>query len=173
MKHTFVLNENIVIAVSTLRNERGERDHTSADLFNAIVANCHRVAWSPALNERWSRQVQTLQNQGSAIAPSFMTLFSQARFVDGKCPWPEAGDPAPLSGEDSWSSKLQDDQDFLRLAAHFPSSFLVTADEPLREDVNDLGLDETHSFQVVSPEEAISLAQKDDAAESRNKEVPA
>ena len=173
MKHTFVLNENIAIAVSTLRNERGQHDRTSAELVNTIVANCHRIAWSLALYERWSRQVQTLQNQGSAIAPSFMTLFSQARFVDGKCPWPEAGDPAPLSGEDSWSSKLQDDQDFLRLAAHVQPSFLVTTDEPLRSDVRRLGLDETHSFQVVSPEEAISLAQLDDAADSRNKEVRA
>ena len=173
MKHTFVLNENIVIAVSTLRNERGERDHTSADLFNAIVANCHRIAWSLALYERWSRQVQALQNQGSAIAPSFMTLFSQARFVDGKCPWPETGDPPPLSGEDCWSTKLQDDRDFLRLAAHFPSSFLVTNDGPLRNDVGRLGLDVEHSFQVLSPEEAIPLAQQDDAADSRNKEVSA
>ena len=173
MKHTFVLNENIVIAVSTLRNERGQPDRTSAELVNAIVTNCHRIAWSLAIYERWSRQVQLLQNQGGAIAPSFMTLFSQARFVDGKCPWPETGDPPPLAGEGAWSSKLQDDQDFLRLAAQFPSSFLVTADEPLREDVTDLGLDETYSFQVVSPEEAISLAQQDDAAESHNKEVPA
>lgn len=173
MKHTFVLNENIIIAVSTLRNERGQHDRTAAELVNAIVANCHRIAWSPALYERWSRQVQTLQNQGSAIAPSFMTLFSQARFVDGKCPWPEVGDPPPLSGEDCWSSKLQDDRDFLRLAAHFPSSFLVTADEPLREDVTSLSLDETYSFQVLSPDEAISLSQQGDAADSRNKEVPA
>lgn len=168
MKRTFVLNENIAIAVSTLRNERGHHDRTSAELVNAIVANCHRIAWSLALYERWSRQVQTLQNQGSAIAPSFMTLFSQARFVDGKCPWPETGDPPPLSGEESWSSKLRDDRDFLRLAAQFPSSFLVTTDEPLREDVTDLGLDETYTFQVVSPAEAISLAQQDNAADSHN-----
>lgn len=157
MKHTFVLNENIVIAVSTLRNERGQPDRTSAELVNAIVANCHRIAWSPALNERWSRQVQVLQNSGMAIDPSFMTLFSQAFTVDGKVP--QTGNPPPLAGEDTWSSKLQDDRDFLRLAAQFPSSFLVTTDEPLREDVNDLGLDETYTFQVVSPEEAIHLAQ--------------
>lgn len=166
MKHTFVLNENIAIAVSTLRNERGQHDRTSAELVNAIVANCHRIAWSLALYERWSRQVQALQNSGTAIDPSFMTLISLAFTVDGKVP--QMGNPPPLPGEDSWSSKLQDDQDFLRLAAQFPSSFLVTTDEPLREDVSDLGLDVKHSFQVVSPAEAISLAQQDDAAESRN-----
>ena len=171
MKHTFVLNENIVIAVSTLRNERGERDHTSADLFNAIVTNCHRVAWSPALNERWSRQVQALQNSGMAIDPSFMTLFSQAFTVEGKVP--QTGNPPPLPGEDSWSSKLQDDRDFLRLAAHLQPSFLVTTDEPLREDVSDLGLAVEHSFQVVSPQEAISLAQQQDATDSTNKEIRA
>ena len=93
MKHTFVLNENIVIAVSTLKNERGQHDRTSAKLVNAIVANCHRIAWSLALYERWSRQVQTLQNQGSAIAPSFMTLFSQAFTVEGKVP--QTGNPPP------------------------------------------------------------------------------
>ncbi len=166
MKHTFVLNENIVIAVSTLRNERGQPDRTSAELVNAIVANCHRIAWSPALNERWSRQVQALQNSGMAIDPSFMTLFSQAFTVDGKVP--QTGNPPPLTGEDSWSSKLQDDQDFLRLAAHVQPSFLVTTDEPLRSDVLRLGLDETYSFQVLSPDEAIPLAQQGDAADSHN-----
>ena len=165
MKHTFVLNENIAIAVSTLRNERGERDHTCADLFNTIVTNCHRVAWSPALNERWSRQVKALQNSGTAIDPSFMTLISLAFTVDGKVP--QTGNPPPLPGEDSWSSKLQDDQDFLRLAAYH-KCFLVTADRRLREDVTDLGLDEMHSFQVVSPEEATSLAQQQDAYDSHN-----
>ena len=157
MKHTFVLNENIAIAISTLRNERGQHDRTSAELVNAIVANCHRIAWSPALNERWSRQVQALQNSSMAIDPSFMTLFSQAFTVDGKVP--QTGNPPPLSGEDSWSSKLQDDRDFLRLAAHVQPSFLVTTDEPLGNDVRRLGLDVEHSFQVLSPEEAISLAQ--------------
>ncbi len=171
MKHTFVLNENIAITVSTLRNERGELDRTSAELVNAIVANCHRIAWSPTIYGRWSRQVQTLQNQGGAIAPSFMVLFSQAQFVDGKCPWPKTGDPPPLSEEDSWSTKLHDDRDFLRLAAYFPSSFLVTTDAPLRNDVEHLGLDKTHSFRVLSPEDAIPLARQDDAADSRNKEV--
>jgi hypothetical protein len=39
--------------------------------------------------------------------------------------------------------------------------------------VSRLGLDVEHSFQVLSPEEAISLAQLDDAADSRNKEVRA
>ena len=170
MKLTFVLNENIVIAVSTLRNERGKHDSTCAELVSAIVANCHRIAWSTALYGRWSRQVQTLQYQGSAIAPSFMALLSQAFAVDGKVP--QTGNPPSLPGEGSWSTKLQDDQDFLRLAA-FHGCFLVTADRRLKEDVTELGLDETYSFQVVSPEEAISLAQQQNGTASPNKEIRA
>ena len=173
MKHTFVLNENIAIAVSTLKNERGERDLTSFELVTTIVEQCHHIACSSAVYAKWSSQDQARRNSGMEIDLSFMALLAQASIVDGKCPWPETGNPPPLSGEDCWSSKLQDDRDFLRLAAHFPSSFLVTTDEPLREDVTDLGLDETYSFQVVSPAEAISLAQQDDAADSRNKEVRA
>ena len=159
MKHTFVLNENIAIAVSTLKNERGEHDLTSFELVTTIVEQCHRIACSSTVYAKWSAQDQARQNSGMEIDLSFMSLLAQASIIDGKCPWPETGDPPPLSGEDSWSSKLQDDRDFLRLAAQFPSSFLVTTDEPLREDVNDLGLDETYTFQVVSPAEAISLAQ--------------
>ena len=158
MKHTFVLNENIAIAVSTLKNERGERDLTSFELVTTIVEKCHRIACSSTVYAKWSAQDQARQNSGMETDLSFMALLAQASIVDGKCPWPETGDPPPLAGEGTWSSKLQDDQDFLRLAAYY-QFFLVTADRRLREDVTDLGLDETYSFQVVSPEEAISLAQ--------------
>lgn len=57
MRHTFVLNENIVIGATTLENERGERDLTCSRLVNSIIGNCHSIAYSLAIYARWSEKV--------------------------------------------------------------------------------------------------------------------
>lgn len=69
------------------------------------------------------------------------------------------GNPPLLVDEASWSTKLQDDKDFIRLASYF-RCFLATTDNPLKEEVASLALDTRYSFRVLSPSEALSYAQE-------------
>jgi hypothetical protein len=154
---TFVLNENVAIAATTWENERGERDLTCVRLVQGILGSPqHRLAWSHAVYARWSAQIQRLRAQGNAIEPTFMSLLALVQRDAGKCPVPDGGDPPVLPEEASWSSKLQDDRDFLRLAAYF-QGILATTDEPLQRDVVDLGIDVRYGFQVLFPNECLAL----------------
>lgn len=155
---TFVLNENVVIAATTQRNERDEPDLTCIQLVTSIleVERAHQLAWSVAVFRRWSRQIQILRDQQRAIDPTFMSLFSLVMRDAQRCPCPPGGDPPVLSGESTWGTKLADDCDFIRLAAFF-AAVLATADEPLRRDITALGLDTLHGFSVHSPQECLAL----------------
>ena len=158
MKHIFIVDENVAIFAATLEGPDGSRDLTCARLLNLMVANCHGFAWSTAINARWSNAAQRLQASRRMLAPSFPAVMSQAHTVAGKCPCPENGDPPRLDEEVTWSTKLIDDRDFIRLAAYFGACFLVTYDVPLRVDIQTLGLDVRYRFQVITPDEALPLA---------------
>jgi hypothetical protein len=158
MKHIFVIDENVAIFAATLEGPDGSRDLTSARLLTLMVANCHGFAWSTAINARWSSAAQRLQAARRMLAASFPAVMSQAHTVADKCPCPENGDPPALDGEATWSTKLVDDRDFIRLAAYFGVCFLVTYDAPLRADILALGLDARYGFRVVTPLEAIPFA---------------
>ena len=155
---TFVLDENVVIAASTQRNERDEPDLTCLELVTLVLdpGSAHRLAWSVAVYRRWSRQIQILREQSRAIDPTFMSLFSLVMRDAGRCPSPPGGNPPDLPGESTWGSKLADDCDFIRLAAFF-AGVLATVDEPLRRDITSLGLDSQHGFRVHSPQECLDM----------------
>lgn len=158
MKHTFVIDENVAIAAATLARPDGERDLTSALLLNRMIANCHRLAWSRLIYARWSRTSQAMRSRHQLVSVSFSSLLAQAMVVTGKCPLPDDGDPPALAEESGWTTKVEDDRDFIRLAAHFGVCFLVTYDGPLRRDIQALGLDIAYGFQVLTPDEALPLA---------------
>jgi hypothetical protein len=145
---TFVLDENVIVFATTRTNQLGDPDTACVDLVIRILEpeNNHRLAWSVEVNRRWTRKADALQAENRAIDPTFMHLFALVSFSD-KCVFPERGNPPALAGEDRWSTKLLDDVDFVRLAAFF-SAILSTTDTPLKLEVESLGLDRVHSFQV-------------------------
>lgn len=161
MRHTFVLDENIVVAITTLENEKGERDLTSANLFTEIIESCHCLGWSRAIYARWCRQIDNLISQRKAIGPSFLALLAQVQRVPDKCFIPDEGDPPALADEHLWSTKMQDDIDFIRLAAYFGfGCLLTTVDDPLIDDLTRLDLDTRYSFSAVRPAEATEFAKQ-------------
>jgi len=157
MKHTFVLDENIAVCANTGQDDRGNPDRTCYTLINLISNNEHFLAWSFDIYDRWLDKENWLRRTKAAIVePSFLQLVGQLMYSDqGKLPG--GGNPPALVDEDQWSSKLQDDAPFIRLAALF-SSFLATTDEPLRTDLRVTGIAESYAISPVSPQEALRLA---------------
>jgi hypothetical protein len=161
MKHIFIIDENVTIAALTyVRPDTGARDLTSAVLINTMFINCHRFALSTATFARWSAKVQQFRAAGRALNSALTLTMRDAQVMDGKCPQPLHGDPPelPEEAESDWSEPLDDDRDFIRLAAHFTGCFLVTFDMRLREHLERLGLHVKYGFSILTPEEALPLA---------------
>jgi hypothetical protein len=160
MKHTFIIDENVTIAALTYTRPDGERDLVSALLLNTMFTNCHRFALSTATFARWSAKVQEYRLTGRALNAALPPMMGEALVTQDKCPQPTHGDPPelPEESESDWSGPLDDDRDFIRLAAHFSGCFLVTFDLRLRDHVVRLGLHVKYGFQILTPDEALPYA---------------
>lgn len=158
MKHWFVLDEGVVIWAATLQNPNnpgGDRDVSASVLLLTMIANCHGVALDNAVFARWSAQLDLLQRQNRVVQATIFSLLTQVGFNSDKV-W-FLPDSPELQGEDAWSSKLQDDRDFIRLAAQ-SHGVLATHDDPLIRDILSLGLANQHEFGVATVPQAIGLA---------------
>ena len=61
---------------------------------------------------------------------------------------------APFPEETSIPPGSRDDREIVRLAVE-SKAILVTADSPLRNDLNSCGIQEVYDLQILSPDEAL------------------
>jgi len=157
VRRTFVVDENIVMCATKRENIKEVSDLVCYRLIDQVLEK-HRLAYSQAVWEKWQKQVNMIHREGRAIHPHFLVLLNSAIRDPDRCP---RYDPDPLSEEIIWSTKLLDDKDFIRLAAHIDDGcLLATTDENLERDVVAHNLGEKYGFRVLLPDLALKCSRE-------------
>lgn len=149
MKHSFLLDENILYHAVRGVDRRDRPDTTSAELLLRIAENCHHICLDQQLLTRYWRHLQRLVDEP---APAFQPLNFILEFlhnsakahVDYHEP-PDLPDEITVPREDTYVVR----------AALLTKSVLVTADDELRNSVNNQG---ELGVRALTPSEALELA---------------
>lgn len=153
MKNIFVLDENIVIFMSTFINEKGNIDFSAGHLLYSIADNCHKLLITESIHIKYLQKFNELKRVGNIhITNAFIHLLNHMIANSEKTIWDTDTDVAfPKSSFDP------DDYVYVSLASK-RRAILVTSDCKLIRDLTKSSIIKTYNFEVKRPEEAIKDA---------------
>jgi len=147
MKHTFVLDECVILFAQNFTNEHGNEDFTSSTLMHSIIVNCHKIAINEYLAKKYFEKIEAakglhiirlinhlLRNIDKYIFLTFAPDFPFEREI-------------PV-----------DDLPIVKTAVHTQALF-VTADGKLRRKIEELEIPRKYNIKVLDPKEALPYAQ--------------
>lgn len=161
MKHTFIVDHNVIQFAVAGTNDQEDEDYTCAEVIGAIAKNCHRVPKTEAIYQRQLSKLAVEQSRSSFRFPQAGMLANVWRGVlqnAVKSPWVQESDLPDLDAECRQQVK-DDDHDFLQLAIHQQAP-LITTDGPLRVAIVQLGVAREWSWQAITPDEALPIAEE-------------
>ena len=152
MTPRFILDENVVICAQLGVDQNGDPSPVCADLLQRIIDICHTLVVDDVLWDRYEEQLHRPRHEHATSGPYLMRVLWNALATAGKIDG--LGHDAPsFDDEGVIPAGSQDDTFIVRLAVE-TGAMLVTADEPLRQDLRDSGLAAKYGLSVLSPEEA-------------------
>jgi len=149
MKHTFVLDENVLISASTGKDSYDQKDYSSSLLVLEIAERCHKIAWNYELKKKYSEKSDTLLK--SPVASLFMRASAILFHL--------LANPDKNVHNENYlhlDSDLNDDRHVISLAI-FTGGVLVTEDLKLRENLHKKNLVDKYKLIIVKPSEALSI----------------
>ena len=153
MTQQFILDENVFICAQLETNVYGEADPTCLELLQRILDICHPIVLDPELYQRISSQLNRPANQRQGFGAALLRTLSQAGARSGKLDVRQT--PPPFPEETNIPQGSQDDKFIVRLAVESGAT-LVTADEPLRDDLAACSIQTRYTLSVLSPENALA-----------------
>ena len=76
MKNKFVLDENIIISIVTLKNARNEIDYSASILILMIARNCHKILITPKINVKYYQKFNEIkEDKTKPISVQFLHIF--------------------------------------------------------------------------------------------------
>ena len=153
MTPRFILDENVVICAQLGVDERGKTSPICADLVRSIIDICHPIVVDANLWQRYEEQLYRPRNEPPQLGPHLMSVLRNALQTVGKVEGLGREAP-PFHGEAAIPAGSRDDTFIVRLAVEF-GAVLVTADQPLRDDLAASGIQARHGLVVRRPDEAL------------------
>ena len=159
MKHTFIVDHNVVQFAVAGTNDQEEEDYTCAAVISAIAENCHRVPKTEAIHQRQMSKLDLEERRSSfPLAGMLANVWRGVLQNALKSPWVQEADLPALDAECRQQVK-NDDHDFLQLAIHQQAP-LITADGPLRAAIAQLGVARQWDWSAIPPGEALPIAEE-------------
>ena len=153
MTPRFILDENVVICAQLGVDQNGDPSPVCADLIQQIIEICHTLIVDDALWDRYEEQLHRPRHAHPTLGPYLMRVLWNALTTIAKIDG--LGHNAPqFADEGVIPAGSQDDAFIVRLAVE-AGAILVTADEPLRDDLRSSGIEAQYDLSVLSPEEAL------------------
>ena len=152
MTQRFILDENVFICAQLETNAHGEPDSTCLELLQRILDICHPIVLDPELYQRVYSQLNQPAHQIRGFGAALLRTLASAGNRPGKLDITE--EPPPFSEETDIPQGSQDDKFIVRLAVESGAT-LVTADEPLRDDLAACSIQTRYGLEVLSPEGAL------------------
>jgi hypothetical protein len=151
VKHTFLLDENVIVLAAKREDDHGNRDSTCSDLVLLIAQNCHRILANDQLYARYWRKIKALSQDRRYAVPELVGLVAQLIKNPDKIVV-EAGDLPNLPE----GTAVQEDDHVIVRSALRSGAPIVTTDPGLRQAVNECTELATRG---ITPVEALKIAQ--------------
>lgn len=150
MKHTFLLDENVIVLAAKREDDHGRPDACCAELVSLIASNCHRIMTSRELLQRYWRKIKALSEAREPAISAFAGVLAQLIKNYEKAVLEPADLPELPEG-----ARIPPDDEFIVRSALRSQAPIVTTDTNLRNLVNqrDLGT------RCITPAEAVPLAE--------------
>ena len=88
MKNKFVLDENIIISIVTLKNERSEIDYSASILILMIAKNCHKILITPKINVKYYQKFNEIkEDKTKQISVQVLHIFNHLMRNSAKIIW--------------------------------------------------------------------------------------
>ncbi len=159
MKHTFIVDHNVVQFAVAGTNDQEDDDLTCAAVIRAIAKNCHRVPKTEAIHQRQLSKLAVEQSRSSFPLAGIMANVWRGVLQNAvKSPWVQEADLPDLDAECRQQVK-KDDHDFLQLAIHQQAP-LITTDGPLQAAIAQLGAAREWDWKAIPPDEALPIAEE-------------
>ena len=149
----FILDENVFICAQLETNVRGESDSTCLELLQQILEICHPIVVDDELWGKVQHQLNPPPHQRRGFDSAILRTLGQAVARPGKLEFLDTAPPFPEETDIPQSSV--DDKFIVRLAVE-SGAILVTADVPLREDLEACSIQGRYGLSVLSPESALA-----------------
>ena len=149
MKHSFLLDENILYHSIKGVDLYGNQDLAAVELVVLIARNCHHICYNPFLLERYRRHLAALRNEPSRLLePAF---FERLFFGNSLKAVREDEDPPRLPA----SANIPNEDIGVVRAALVSHPKFITNDPDLREAIN--ACEQLH-LTAMTPEQAMPFA---------------
>ena len=154
MTERFIIDENVAILAQKVENAHGEADNTCRQLVDNIIEICHSLVFDGVLWSKFYQQLRNLPPDQPFGPRSLLRIIHLATEIDGKIQSIGAEAP-PFPEENDIPQGSQDDVFIVRLAVE-TGAILVTADQPLRNDLALSGIQTRYNLNILSPEAALT-----------------
>ena len=159
MKHTFIVDHNVVQFAVAGTNDQEDDDYTCAAAISAIAEHCHRVPKTEAIYQRQMSKLDLEERRSSfPLAGMLASVWRGVLQNALKSPWVQEADLPDLDADCRRLVK-DDDHDFLQLAIHQQAP-LITTDGPLRAAITQLGVTREWDWKAIPPDEALPIAEE-------------
>ena len=153
MTPKFILDENVFICAQLETNVNGEPDSTCLELLQRILDICHPIVFDAELYQRIYSQLNQPTHQRRGFGALVLRTLASAGNRPGKLDLSE--EPPSFPEESDIPQGSMDDTYIVRLAVETGAT-LVTADEPLRDDLASSSIQGRYGLNVLSPEDALA-----------------
>ena len=155
-KQRFILDENVIICAQTGYNDRQELDPTCSLLVTEIIRICHTLVIDVPLWGIYLDRLNRRRNQPTSVGSNLLPVLADAIHITGKYDSFERGAAPPFAREELIPQGSQDDVAVTVRLAVATGAVLVTADQPLRQDLFSSGIQDKYGLVIMDPEEALS-----------------
>jgi len=157
MKHTFVVDENILICGARGVDEHDNDDPTSSLFLSLLLKNCHIIMVDPHIIKKyrqWLDRLKVEANRGF-IDPQMLSVLSNIVYHADKLV--EFGNS--ISSEVDLGTIPRKDRELAGLAYHLGLT-MVTLDERLRSSINEHPSFMTKQLKALHPREALKIVKE-------------
>ena len=153
MTPRFILDENVLILAQSGIDERGNPSTVCSDLVETIIEICHTIVVDDVLWDKYDNQLYRDAYHHPERGPYMMATLWNALMrpdkIDG------LGHTSQTFTDEALIPSGSRDDTFLVRLAVATGAIMVTADTPLRNDLESTGIRYRYNLEVVTPEEAL------------------
>jgi len=157
MKHTFVVDENILICGARGVDEHDKDDDTSSLFLTWLLKNCHIIMVDPYIIKKYRQRLLQLQVEAkkSFIDQQMLTVLSHIVFHHDKLI--EFGNS--VTPDVDLGPIPRKDRELAKLAYHLGLS-VVTLDERLRSSINEHPSFMVKNLSALHPRDALKIVKE-------------
>jgi hypothetical protein len=161
MKHTFLLDENIIYLGIRGVNKHNKQDPSASEFLTLLAQNCHRIVVDKEINRRILDHLSRIQREKDTWPIPYFGLFLIQIFHNSEKFIRKFEETPPLINEEKVAHLVRKDIHILRAANYFNAIIVTEDDDLIRIVTTDKNLKKL-GLRALKVKDAICLAKERD-----------